>query len=319
MLPSRITLAIALCLASAVAASAGHRATPASRKPTTHSTTRPAVSLKYQKATPEQNAAAMADARRNATEIQKSLEVEFTELQTPHFLIFTDWPASEQEFLKSNLEAAYAVVSRAFDIPVHENVFIGKLPIYMFDKPDDFKKFAKEFDEVYLPDGVAGYFAGHSDGAGHMAMWKPNYTGGAARSRDAVNQWAYTLTHEFTHAFVARYRTNKNIPTWLNEGIAETIASGQFPRPNTRAYAKRLARYTDSLEDIFSENGFKGPDAYPIMQTLVQTLIAQNRASFLPMFNSIKDGADPEAALKEFYNLDYASLESAWRRDLQRR
>jgi hypothetical protein len=75
----------------------------------------------------------------------------------------------------------------------------------------------------------------------------------------------------------------------------------------------------DSLEDVFDENGFKGAEAYPIMQTLVETLVSQNRKAFLPYFNSIKDGTDTEDALKQHYNLDYKSLEAAWRRDLQRR
>src|SRR5439155_907107 len=67
----------------------------------------------------------------------------------------------------------YAVVSRQFDIPTSENIFIGKLPVYMFNRFADFKKFAQEDDDLNLHDAVHGDFAGRDDGGGHLAMRKP--------------------------------------------------------------------------------------------------------------------------------------------------
>src|SRR5207253_5216061 len=195
------------------------------------------------------------------------------ELGTPHFLIFTDWPGSgAQDFLRTNLECAYGVVSRQFDIPTSENLFIGKLPVYMFNRYEDFKKFAQEYDELNENDAVQGYFAGRDDGGGHLAMWKPSPSRSSVPS-DAEKQWAYTLTHEFTHAFVARYRSNRAIPTWLNEGIAEVIASSQFPRPEVRRRVKDYALSNEPIDSIFEEDGFKGGGAYPVMRTLVETMI----------------------------------------------
>jgi len=290
----------------------------AQRKPAT----RPATISKYIKSTPEQDAAEMTQSRDVAKDVEKTLSLKFQEIQTRHFVIFTDWPNANQ-FLKTNLEGAYSVVSRQFDIPDTENVFIGKLPVFMFNRFDDFKKYAQQYDELGLGNEVQGYYAGHDNGGGHLAMWKPEVHSDGSNDgqpqHDPVNQWAYTLTHEFTHAFVARYRTNRSIPTWLNEGVAEVIASRQFPRPKAVEYAKEFAAKNESIAEIFEEDGFKGAGAYPVMRTVVETMIRHDRAAFLKFFDSIKDGAKPEVALKKYYGCDYEGLEKAWRRDIQTR
>jgi len=313
----RHLIAIALCLLATAPAWA-------QRRPTTRPGAKNVSISKYIKSTPEQDAAAMTQARDVAREVEKSLSVKFQEIETRHFLIFTDWPKADA-FLKTNLEGAYTVVSKQFDIPVTENVFVGKLPVFMFNRFEDFKKYAQEYDELGLDKEVLGYFAGHDNGGGHLAMWKPQVSSNAGTNNDnqyhhdPVNQWAYTLTHEFTHAFVARYRSNRMIPTWLNEGIAEVIASSQFPRPAAIEHAKEFAAKNEPIDEVFEEDGFKGAGAYPVMRTLVETMIHKDRKAFLNMFDAIKDGTRPQIALKKFYGWDYAGLEKAWRREMLNR
>jgi hypothetical protein len=52
---------------------------------------------------------------------------------------------------------------------------------------------------------------------------------------------------------------------------------------------------------------------YPVMQTMVEAMIRDNRKAFLQMFNDIKDGMDPEEAMKKNYNAGYRQWEPAWR------
>ncbi|MGH7180180.1 MAG: hypothetical protein ACREJC_22570, partial [Tepidisphaeraceae bacterium] len=228
---------------------------------------------KYQKSTAEQDVRAIAAARRNADTVQSRLKVKFQEIQTDHFICFTDWDKREFDFLKSNLEAAYAAVSRQFEIPAKENVFVGKLPIYMFAQKSDFKRYAKEIDGFDAGDGVAGYYNDEGDGSGHMAMWKPQAGG---NMRQAELQWGYVLVHEFTHAFVARYRSNQGIPRWLNEGVAEVIANSQFPRANARQWARLMASKVDNhVMELFDDDKMPSGEMYPVMMSMVQTLVAR--------------------------------------------
>lgn len=277
---------------------------------------------KYQVASAEEHAAAIEAAREKAKEVSKDLGITFTEFQTDHFICFNNWDAREADFLKDNLEGAYATVSGQFEIPVKENVFVGKLPIFMFAKQDQFIDFATKIDRMDMGKDVAGYYAtmvntaGDQSG-GHMAMWKPAVKGN--NRADAERKWAYTLVHEFTHAFVARYRTNRRIPRWLNEGVAEVIANEKLPRQGVRDYARRLALNGTDVKPVFDDDHMPGGEMYPVMMTLVETLIAHDRQTFLRYFDDIKAGTDPEAALRTHYNTDYDGLLKAWRKYLTTR
>jgi hypothetical protein len=271
---------------------------------------------KYQPSTPEADAAAIEHARNSSRNVQRELSLKFDEIQTPHFIVFTDWDPREVGFLKTNLEAAYAAVSRQFDIPVKENVFVGKLPVFMFARQRDFLRYAEKFDEIPPNEQLQGYYGGNGRGTGHMAMWKPAFAGGTAQRATAERRWAYTLTHEFTHAFVDRYRNSRPIPRWLNEGVAEVIAQSQFPQPDRRVMARNMAadrrEFTD-YEFLFDDEQMPGGEWYPVMQTMVETLITKDRQNFLQLFDAIKDNEKPEKAMKRIYGWEYPDLVREWR------
>jgi hypothetical protein len=264
---------------------------------------------KYQQSTPEEDAKAIETARSMAAETARILKIKFVELQTPHFIIFTNWDSREFNFLKTNCEAAYSAVSKQFDIPVQQNVFVGKLPIYMLAKHAQFQKYAKLIDRSTLPDTVAGYYMSHTDASGHMVMWKP-----AVKSNTdaAERNWARTLTHEFTHAFMARYRTNHAVPRWLNEGLAEVVAEGQFPKPLYN-YVHAVAGRKFDFQSLFNDKKMPPGEMYPVMQTMVEYLMHLDRREFYRYLNDLKDGMDPDEALLKHFVMDRAGFESHWR------
>jgi hypothetical protein len=53
---------------------------------------------------------------------------------------------------------------------------------------------------------------------------------------------------------------------------------------------------------------------YPVMQTMVEALIQENRRAFIQMINDLKDGVEPEAALKKNFHAGYKDWEPAWRK-----
>jgi hypothetical protein len=267
----------------------------------------------YQKSTPEQDAAAIKLAQDVAGAVAKQFKLNFAELQTAHFIIFTDWDPREHDFLTSNLEKAYSLVSKEFNIPDKENVFVGKLPVLMFAKQSDFGRYSAVVEKFPVSAQVAGYYTGHGDGSGHLVMWKPDVNRYGGNVRMAEERWAYTLTHEFTHAFVARYRTNRKVPRWMNEGLAEVIASRAFPNPGAYARARSIAEAPFDFQKLFDDKNMPGGEMYPVMRTMVEALLQENYKAFLAMFNDIKDGMDPEEALRKHYKAGYGEFEQAWR------
>ncbi len=270
--------------------------------------------VKYQPATPEQAAEAMKRIRAQQEKVAEQLNVKFTEFETEHFIVFTDWDDREHNFLKKNLEEAYRVVSRQFDMSPKDNIFVGKLPVYMFARFSDFKSFALKIDRFPVTQTVAGYYHGNDQGFGHMSMWKPNESlTGSRNIKDAERLWAYVLVHEFTHAFLARYRSNEFIPRWLNEGIAEVIASSQFPMPDRYRIARYVAHDGGDLSKLFDDENMPGGMYYPVMQTMVELLVKTDRKKFIRMIDDIKDGVDPEEALQKHFKTDYRAFARAWR------
>lgn len=267
---------------------------------------------KFEKATPEQNAAAIQLARDVAKNVAETYGFEFKTIDSPHFIIFTDWPA-EHDYLKGLCEESYTAVSSEFNVPVHDNIFVGKLPVFMFKKQEDFKVFAEKVDHfpAPVPSGLLGYFTPHEDGSGHMAMFRPTRD---PTENDPKGQFAHTLMHEFTHAFIARYRTNHSVPRWLHEGMAEYISYKHYPRKFPYPFAKYMAMKQFPFDSMFDDKKPPGGEMYPVMQTMVEALIKDNPRGFIRMFNDVKDGMDPEVAIKKQYKATYKDFEQAWRK-----
>lgn len=268
---------------------------------------------KFLPATPDEHTAAVEKARMAADEAGRQLGVRFREVETPHFIIFTDWPARDDEYLGETLEEAYRLVAREFDMPWDENIFVGKLPVYMFASHNTFMRYAREIDgHENFRDTVAGYYRSRSDGLGKLIMSTPRQAQemGLAMARKV---WARTLTHEFTHAFVARYRSNGFIPRWLNEGLAELISEQVHPRQGGLDDARRIARRNVSIAQVFDDSYMPPAEMYPVMQSLVQALHRENPQTFVTFIDRIKNGEDAETVLGELYGVDYRGLEMAWR------
>ena len=239
---------------------------------------------KYRKTTPADAKAALALTRAAASKVSDEMHLNLKEVESDHFLIFTDWDPSSYNFIRQNLEAANTCVSKQFEISPSENIFVGKLGVYMFNKHEDFLRFAVMHDHLPANPNIQGYYASGGGEMAHMAMSKPAF--GAGHEKEI--EWAYVLTHEFTHAFVARYRTTRRIPTWINEGIAEVIASSQFPR-DVRYQATEVARSHQSLAPLFNDRaGIQSGAMYPVMRTVTALLISTDRKKFLSMFDEVE-------------------------------
>ena len=270
--------------------------------------------VKYTPATPEQAAEAMKRIRDQQAKVADQIKVQFAEFETDHFIVFTDWDEREHAFLKKNLEEAYKVVSKQFDMSPKENIFVGRLPVYMFAEYSDFRSFAQTIDRFQVTQTVAGYYHGNEAGFGHMSMWKPNESlTGTRNIKDAERLWAYVLVHEFTHAFLARYRSNEFIPRWLNEGIAEVIASSQFPLRDHQRVARSMALNGGDVSMLFDDENMPSGVYYPVMQSMVELLVKTDRKKFIKLIDDIKDGMDPEEALQTGFKTNYAGFARSWR------
>jgi hypothetical protein len=182
----------------------------------------------------------------------------------------------------------------------------------MFSERKVYLKQVVEVDRAPHLAGSLGYYRQRSDGIAQMVMFKP-FEDGKVTLEQAKRNWARTLAHEFSHAFIGRYRSNIHIPTWLNEGTAEVIAEMVHKQEGARDWARHHAQETPDMSAIFNDS-IKSGDLYPVMMSMAECLIAQDRKAFIKLYDTIKDGAKPEDALRQCYGIDYKGLDKAWRR-----
>lgn len=272
----------------------------------------------FEAVSPEQAAAAVRAADEEAAQALRKLSIKARRLETDHFIIYTDWDAVDDAFLTGALEEAYRLVAGEFGISTYANIFVGKLPVYMFEEHETFMRYAREQDgHRQFQHTVAGYYTGRSDGMGKLVMSKPRQTE-LYGLETARQMWRRNLTHEFSHAFMARYRSNAFVPRWLNEGLAEVISEKVHPRPGALATARRIARGERSIQSVFDDGEISGPEMYPVMMTLVQALAEEDPQRFRQLVDRIKAGENAQKLLRELYNVDYPGLEAAWRRLMTR-
>jgi len=225
-------------------------------------------------------------------------------VETDHFLIYSTWGPSDDKPLMETCEKMYAGLCRQFDIPVKENIWAGKYPIFVFQEPEQFRRWCDEVVQGGVPD-AAGYCCQRSDGFSYIVM-----------NRSPTKEAFYELLiHEATHAFMARYVSNVALPRWLNEGLADYMAGELVPgcsagKRHVRA-AKEARKLGGSIARIFQEVQLDVFD-YGVAQGLVRLLIARDRAAFVRLVTRLKEGAASEEALKETYKLTHEQLEQLW-------
>ena len=67
------------------------------------------------------------------------------------------------------------------------------------------------------------------------------------------------------------------------------------------------------MKFLFDDANFPSGEYYPVMQSMVEMLVAGDRGAFLKLIDAIKDGTPPEKALQQLYHVDYGTFVDKWR------
>ena len=115
----------------------------------------------------------------------------------------------------------------------------------------------------------------------------------------------------------------RNIPNWLNEGIAETMSSSLLSKTaaeNRIKTAHRMikANQAPDVAQIFTAERIPLESLYyGAAQSVVRYLIATDRKKFIAFVKAIKTGTAAEQALQDTYGMDYAQLYRSWSRKIR--
>jgi len=130
-----------------------------------------------------------------------------------------------------------------------------------------------------------------------------------------------TVAHEFTHLLVAQAagRGHRQIPAWLNEGLAEY---GNIDPSFSYEGALRRAIETDRLNPLWYQRTFVGKPgdiiaAYGQASSVVQHMISRHgNSKMAELMRAMHATQDIDKALERVYKLDQHTLDAEWREAL---
>jgi len=239
-----------------------------------------------------------------ANKTQQTLQVPLTLHETDHFLFYSDLGREESVFWARQLEDMYDRLCHMFDLDNEKNIFRGKCLIIVFRQKQDYQRFQRQMHNTD-PGNSSGMAHGFGNGYTHVAFYRQ------------PDKWdfAHLLVHESVHAFLHRYRTPVHIPSWANEGLAETIAAALVPKSRINdlrvAHAEKELRKRRNLGRMFDAKQIEGWQYGPA-RLLTEFMIAQDKQRYANFINGIKDGRTWQESLTEIYGVELDRLVRAF-------
>jgi hypothetical protein len=248
------------------------------------------------KLTPEQQTAAIEELKKFGEETRAKVNGNLVLNETKYFLFYSDLKPAEATQWANMLDRMYGKLAGLFGIKGGENIFRGKAAVFVFAKEQDYQNFQKTMHETDAA-GTAGLCHCFGSGDVHIGFFRqPNEM-----------DFAAVLVHESVHGFLHRYRKPPTIPTWVNEGLAETIASELVPQKGKRQEYRQFAisqlRERGTLgSDFFTADRLEGWQ-YPVAQLLTEFMIKQDKKRYVAFIDGIKDGLKWEESLNQKYGV----------------
>lgn len=130
-----------------------------------------------------------------------------------------------------------------------------------------------------------------------------------------------TVAHEFTHLLVAQAagRGHRQLPSWLNEGLAEF---GNINPSDSYERALRRAIDADRVNPLWYQRTFVGKPvdiivAYGQARSVVDHMISRHGIQKMAeLMQAMHATQDIDRALERVYNLDTHTLDAEWREAL---
>jgi hypothetical protein len=255
--------------------------------------------------TDDEQAAAVKALDEFAAETRRTMSVELLRQETRFFLFYSDLGAKEAKKWADLLDKMYAKLSDLFATGKGVNVWRGKALVFVFAKEPDYHRFQRLMHKTDSG-GSAGMCHSFGNGDVHIAFYR----------QPEELTFAHVLVHESVHGFLHRFKTPVNIPSWVNEGLAETIATELVPRPargnEVKGYARRgMEQNGKSLGGMLETDRIDGWQ-YPVAESLTAFMIQQNKKGYVNFVMGIKDGLTWQEALAQKYKAPRDRLVAAF-------
>jgi hypothetical protein len=217
--------------------------------------------------------------------------------ETHEFLFCSNIPADQVTQYTTSLDALHDMMCEMFGIKRGEPVWKGKCLVLAFRNKAECALVDQHF--LQTPPIPTAYGVCHSYGDGRVII--SCYRG------DRPEEFAKMLVHETSHGFIHRYRTPARLPSWVNEGMAESI--GRVLVPQSKSVAQREQRALQLMQqshsvggDFLTRKGNIDAAQYGIASSLTDFLLRSNAGGYTRFIQGMKEGQTWEESLQATFN-----------------
>ena len=240
-------------------------------------------------------------------------------LETSQYLIYTTRAKEDDKLILSLLDRQNRAFYEYLDMDSKVHRMMGKLPIYIFESQRDYARFTSKVAGVPASSvmTLAGYTA-------HMEYEDFNYfytAIGSVRSpgvteKESLVKFHYIMTHEATHSLMNRAFSERRMPNWVDEGIAEYITAKLVPESVAGDRWKNIQKMRDgskltvrSIQQVMRAPLIPRSDlSYGIAQALIRQLDKIKPGKMLMFVKKLKQGSSVAISLKDVYEITEQDL-----------
>jgi len=231
--------------------------------------------------------------------------------ETEHFLFCTNIPPQQVGVFIASLDRMYAWMRQTYGIGENQPVWRGKASVYAFVREDEFVAFERQFMKNDPQAGTAGLC--HSDGERNICI--------AVHQGTDADYFGVVLVHETSHGFIHCYKTPTRVPSWVNEGMAEVIASLMVP--SSQGVKNKEQRFLQALQSVpqprLGREFFVVEDNIPFNRyggasSMTRFLLQANQRNYVSFIDLLKEGMPWEEALSRSYHATKEQLVASYGR-----
>lgn len=220
-------------------------------------------------------------------------------VETKHFLFCTNISPKEIGKYVAALDRMYEWMQQAYGVDPSRPIWRGKASIFAFKTKEQFVAFERQFFKNNPAEGTAGLC--HQDSQRNICI--------AVHQGNDLDYFGLVLVHETSHGFIHCYRTPVRVPSWVNEGMAEVIASMMVPQ--SKGVQRKEKGFVDSMKkspqpslgrQFFTVDGNIPFDRYGGASSMTRFLIETDKTNYVHFVDLMKAGMDWQQALRLSYN-----------------
>jgi len=231
--------------------------------------------------------------------------------ETEHFLFCTNIPPQQVGIFIKSLDRMYAWMQQTYGLSSDARVWRGKASVFAFVREAEFAAFERQFMKNQPTPGTAGLC--HFDSRRNVCI--------AVHQGTDADYFGVVLVHETSHGFIHGYKTPVRVPSWVNEGMAEVIASIMVP--TSKGVEHKEKKFLKALQSVpeprLGDEFFVVDDNIPFNRyggasSMTRFLLQTDPRNYVRFINLLKEGMPWEEALANSYGATKSQLVASYGR-----